>query len=152
MRSTSTPAAPDSVLKGAFELLPEQDRAVVQEHLVGTKPASQRVGKGVGRSPDVLASVIDEHPGPWRFPLGQILADVATIGILQERAIRRGEIVNEQLQAALNSRVVIEQAKGAAARNSGWTKPSPARRNNLCLSYVARLRRCPARRGSPHSL
>jgi hypothetical protein len=80
-------AAPDSVLKGAFELLPEQDRAVVQEHLVGTKPASQRVGKGVGRSPGVLASIIDEHPGPWRFPLGQILADVATIGILQERAI-----------------------------------------------------------------
>ena len=39
--------------------------------------------------------------------LGQVFADVATIGILQERAIRRGEVLNKQLQTALHSRVVI---------------------------------------------
>jgi GAF domain-containing protein len=49
----------------------------------------------------------------------QALADVASIGLIQERAIRRGEVLTEQLQGALNSRVVIEQAKGAVAQARG---------------------------------
>jgi hypothetical protein len=77
--------------------------------------------------------------------LGQALADVATIGILQEQAIRRGEVLGEQLQLALNSRVVIEQAKGVMAQYGGITTDaaferlrSYVRSHDLRLSDVAR--------------
>ena len=47
--------------------------------------------------------------------VGQAMADVAAIGLLQERSMRRSEIAAEQLQGALNSRIIIEQAKGKLA-------------------------------------
>jgi len=47
--------------------------------------------------------------------IAQSLADVATISILQERALRESDLTVEQLQIALESRVLIEQAKGVVA-------------------------------------
>lgn len=51
--------------------------------------------------------------------IGQALADVATISLMQERTIREAALVNEQLQGALNTRVLIEQAKGVIAHTAG---------------------------------
>ncbi|TAL42937.1 MAG: ANTAR domain-containing protein [Salinibacterium sp.] len=72
------------------------------------------------------------------------LADVATIGILQERSIRETSIVTQQLQRALESRILIEQAKGvvSAMGNIGVDDAfailrNYARANNLTLRAVS---------------
>lgn len=60
-------------------------------------------------------NLLSERPGPLTadtVQLGQALADAATIGIVHQRAMARQEIITEQLQTALNSRILIEQAKG----------------------------------------
>jgi hypothetical protein len=76
---------------------------------------------------------------------GQALADVATIGILSQRSVRQSELLAVQLQQALNSRVIIEQAKGVLSERHQTTVDqafillrSYARAHNLHLSDVAR--------------
>lgn len=77
--------------------------------------------------------------------LGQALADAATIGLLHERAVRHVETVQEQLQGALNSRIIIDQAKGVLATRTDLTPDgaftvlrSHARTHGLRLTELAR--------------
>jgi transcriptional regulator with GAF, ATPase, and Fis domain len=81
---------------------------------------------------------------PRGIRIGQALADVATISLLHERSMRHSDTVNEQLQTALNSRVVIEQAKGKLAERLGLDMSqaftllrNDARARNLRLSDLA---------------
>lgn len=50
---------------------------------------------------------------------GQAFADVATIALLQSRAVNDSRLIAEQLQQALQSRIVVEQAKGILAQALG---------------------------------
>ena len=84
---------------------------------------------------------LGEHP----VRLGQALADIATIGLMQARAISRRDTLAEQLQTALNSRIVIEQAKGVIAErrhiDMDWSFTmlrNTAPTNNRRLSDLAR--------------
>nr|BFE74717.1 GAF and ANTAR domain-containing protein [Actinoplanes digitatis] len=69
---------------------------------------------------DVIGALnlFETEPGALdaeKLRVGQALADIATVGLLQQRAIHARDVLTEQLQAALNSRVLIEQAKGLLA-------------------------------------
>src|ERR1700689_1708067 len=81
---------------------------------------------------------------PADVRVGQALADVATISLLHERSMRHSDTLNEQLQTALNSRVIIEQAKGKLAERLGLDMDQAfsllresARTSNRRLSDVA---------------
>ncbi|QXC60854.1 GAF and ANTAR domain-containing protein [Aquihabitans sp. G128] len=95
--------------------------------------------------------------------VGQAMADIATIGILHERTVSQHVALAGQLQAALDSRVVLEQSKGMVAEQTGTDAEAAfalirahARRSNQRLGEVARAiaeRRISADdlRSSPHA-
>src|SRR5450755_3231037 len=76
--------------------------------------------------------------------VARAFADLATLSIVQHRASTEAQRVNEQLSAALTSRVVIEQAKGVVAERAGVDLAEAfsrlrayARKSNLRLTDVA---------------
>jgi GAF domain-containing protein len=78
------------------------------------------------------------------IPLGQGMADIAAVALIQERAVRETRGVVHQLQGALNSRVLLEQAKGVLAERGHVSVDTSfasmrlyARHHNRRLSDVA---------------
>ena len=76
--------------------------------------------------------------------LGQALADVASVALVQEKAAADRTVVNEQLQTALSSRIILEQAKGVLAQSGDLDMAeaftvlrSYARARNMRLSDIA---------------
>ena len=93
---------------------------------------------------NVFSNKVGGHLDDTDTQIVQALADVATIALLQERTIARGELLTEQLQGALNSRIVIEQAKGVLAQARGISVDdafalmrSYSRHHQRRLSHVA---------------
>lgn len=112
----------------------------------GEQVVNQRLGDGQGRWPRfsleaVSAGFVSAHALPMRVRgevigainlfhaedrrldsadvrLGQAIADIATIGILQERTITQAAVLADQLQRALDSRITLEQAKGRLAERA----------------------------------
>ena len=94
---------------------------------------------------NLFADIPDPLPDP-ELDLGRSLAEAATIGILHQRAAARGAATTSQLQHALTSRIVIEQAKGVLAErmqihvDKAFTVlRAHARNHNQRLSEVARM-------------
>lgn len=78
--------------------------------------------------------------------LAQGLADVATIAIIQHRSSLDAKVLNDQLSFALNSRIIIEQAKGMVSQATSCDMDEAfvrmrthARNHNLKLTEVSRM-------------
>jgi GAF domain-containing protein len=76
--------------------------------------------------------------------VAQGLADVATIAILQHQSFLDAKILNSQLSIALNSRIIIEQAKGMISQATNCEMDQAfdrlrryARNHNQGLTLVA---------------
>ena len=94
-----------------------------------------------------VLNIFGGQPGPIteaQALVSRAMADIATIGILQQRAIHQAQESMEQLQVALTSRIMIEQAKGVLAERAGLAMEESferlrayARASNRRLSDVA---------------
>jgi GAF domain-containing protein len=109
-------------------------------HALPMRLRSSRIGAMNIFSPEAIVL------GAREVHLAQALADAATIGILQERSVRQLTDLSRQLEAALNTRIVIEQAKGVVAERQKVPMDEAfgllrayARTHNLLLADVAAM-------------
>ncbi len=108
----------------------------------GTAPA---VGPAVGSASEPASEpACEPWPGDDALVLAQGLADVAAATVVRRRALRHSGVLAQQLRSALDSRVVIEQAKGILAERGGFGVDEAftqlrgyARRNRIRLADLA---------------
>jgi transcriptional regulator with GAF, ATPase, and Fis domain len=91
-----------------------------------------------------LFTIGTERLSDDELAVAQGLADIATIGLLHERTVHDQFVVSEQLQTALHSRILIEQAKGVLSAHAGTSVEEAfrlmrthARRSGNSLTSVA---------------
>jgi GAF domain-containing protein len=132
-------------LRGAVDRWPEFTGHALAVGFRSVHAFPMRVRREVIGALNVFGSTVGGTLDAADVQIVQALTDVAAIGLLQERAVRRGEVLTEQLQGALQSRIVIEQAKGAVAQAHGMsidaafsTLRGYARGHNRKLTDVAR--------------
>jgi GAF domain-containing protein len=127
----------------ATERWPEFTPAAVEAGFAATHALPMRLR---GRVIGALNMFNDQpvHLTDSDVAVGQAMADVATIGLLHQRNSDEQTILSEQLQTALHSRILVEQAKGALAALAGVSLAEAfkalrahARRNNMTLTDVA---------------
>ena len=91
-----------------------------------------------------LFTIGTERLSDDQLAVAQGLADIATIGLLHERTVHDQSVLSEQLQTALHSRILIEQAKGVLSAQAGTSVEEAfrlmrthARRSGNSLTSVA---------------
>jgi len=107
-------------LDGALERWPRFAPAAIQAGFHSVHAFPMRLRDSVIGALNLFGHS-DSHFDDNDVRVVQALADIATIALIQERTIARSDALTEQLQGALNSRIVIEQAKGALAQLEGTT-------------------------------
>jgi GAF domain-containing protein len=131
-------------LRQSLDRWPEFTRQALAAGFRSVHAFPMRVRREVIGALNVFGNAVGGGFDETDVQIVQALTDTASIALLQERAIRRGEVLTEQLQSALNTRIVIEQAKGAIAQAHGVSIDAAftilrgyARRNNRKLTDVA---------------
>jgi GAF domain-containing protein len=123
---------------------PRFSAAAVEAGYLSVQALPMRLRDSVLGAVNLLSEAAGRPLTDDTIALGQALADAATIGIVHQRAQVRQDVVTEQLQSALNSRILIEQAKGFLTHSLGVGVDEAfaalrayARTNNRRLTDVA---------------
>ncbi len=130
-------------IEGSRELWPDFAAEALKRGFRSVHATPMRLRSQVIGTLNLFGEEVGEL-NPADVAVAQALADVATIAVLQEKSARETTVVAGQLQNALNSRIVIEQAKGVLSQTANMSMEdafnalrSYARSHNLSLNLVA---------------